>query len=135
MRPPWKCIRSARAPVGTCLYACWALNPPNTRSAHALRVLCALDAPPLYVERAANVISIAYQGPPIHTRCMYSTMDPPSFWAHNGQLFVSKSHVDHVGWMKGPTSSKKFASSGQLHKAADLQLQVKAGVFSFGLPA
>lgn len=62
-------------------------------------------------------------------------MEPPSFWAHDGGLFVSKSYIDRVKWLSNSQSTKKFARNGKLYKAADLQLQLKAGVFSFGLPA
>ena len=70
-------------------------------------------------------LQLGLHPPPILLQTVY----PPSSGAHAGTLFVRKSYLSSVKWLWDAQSTKKLGT--KLHKTAELQLDLKAGVSSF----
>ena len=52
-------------------------------------------------------------------------MNPPSFWAHNGALYMSMKEIAALKWSSSSQSSKKL--KGKVLKACDVGLLLSGG--------
>ena len=52
-------------------------------------------------------------------------MNPPSFWAHNGALYMSMKEIAALKWCSSSQSSKKL--KGKVLKACDVDLLLSGG--------